>query len=1062
MGKESIQPTRQIELTSPANSHKLGGGVIFMPNEGGEVNPAASHVNADAASSKPNVRRGAVVREGLRRTIFGKRAKEAAGGGHEGQPPTSLSGSGGERGHRPPDAPAGHDDLGEIPPSPVEDETPLDDAEAEEVEEIIRRRGKGEEPDVWQGEQQRYSEDFYVRQYEKLGPDEFEIQFNKVSPYSTDGVDPGLIRFICKASDAKLLYSFVNTIAALPLETEMADYDLGLYASTTMSQIEAELRVKSTNQTPEQKRRFAEVTAKVDGFKIMHTMNKFVATDSLEQLVGGAAVITPEHLQTMLNTRGAATVMNLLESGYLSLLTGNDSRATVENEQRMMGKELDPNELATAIANKKRARSIGSIEEQLVDLVRRAKGDPEHGIAPNPYLSELAGLQDWEIRFAVHAGRLLENISLRSSEFISQGKVPAGGDAWRSPPKERSMRLFNVVTWDWRRFNSGEAAGGIRWLNMVLKYYQKLRKEQGWGETHITKLMGGKTIEDFEVPAMFKTGSIFAGWRTRGTIIEQAPMVVDGEFQTMDSYIQRETDARSDQIMREFGGIDMNTAAVRAEIMDELERDGFKTGDEATTEEREEFDRQYDLRFKDKLQDKFKAEGHGRRGGYKRFLKEYERRITDSQPDFLRETFLDEHGELRPEFTNAYGSLLKISDITPATQDRLTPGLLEAKGAVRKAILSRMAKENPMALAFLLSGMEFQGGAPAFHDGKTLDDFTAFSRRLNADRDPIYRELLKKMIIANEIRTGSIKKNALETYHVGEEADRARAERRTDEERAIREGAKNMPPPLTFDSIIRGENRMLELSEAEDNLLRQIESYGKDLAGELAEVRFPFNPVMNDVVWGTVDFRKAGAIYYSRKIQDSVAIYHAYKEIEKIQKEPANTKPADGLQALHEAEKNLDGPNGRETSQEELLPFIAATGDFYQIGGQFGDGRGSGLLKWFAGDIFTKEIARVTGSSNSIAQQYGGVNAPAFDELAMNDWLNDVLAAGLTRRGNKSIQADNGLQKFADIDGWLRKKYNLFRFGMPVWVLAIIRNFIPVFVIGSVFTFGKKATEEQK
>ena len=295
MGIEAPQ-LGKIDLTSTANSHKLREGVVFMANEAGGENPAARHVNPDASPAKP-IGRGTVAREALRIRIFHKQVKGSVGGdvsleqqaisrrawqefyggkarlpgeqqvveeiirrggmpggtggGHEEQPPTPSAGSGGERGNRPPDAPAGHDNSGEVPPPPVEDENPAATG-----------------PENWGDDQrQRYEERFYWEQYTK-NQEEFEKQFRKISPYSTEGVDQALIRFICKAPDPKLLYSFVNTIAALPLETELVDYDLGLYAGTNMSVIISELRPTLGNESPWLKKYGAQMKEIVERFDL--------------------------------------------------------------------------------------------------------------------------------------------------------------------------------------------------------------------------------------------------------------------------------------------------------------------------------------------------------------------------------------------------------------------------------------------------------------------------------------------------------------------------------------------------------------------------------------------------------------------------------------------------------------------------------------------------------------------------------------------------------------------------------------------------------------------------
>ena len=269
---------------------------------------------------------------------------------------------------------------------------------------------------------------------------------------------------------------------------------------------------------------------------------------------------------------------------------------------------------------------------------------------------------------------------------------------------------------------------------------------------------------------------------------------------------------------------------------------------------------------------------------------------------------------------------------------------------------------------------------------------------------------------------------------------------------------------IIFDPSSGGAKQdfQVELSGAEKELLDQIQAYGNDVAEELAEVRFPYNPVMNDVVWGTVDFRKAGAIYFSRQVGDDVARFQTEKKLEAVNREPT-MEPKNAIEAIHEGAKILDGPNGRDKVQDEFLPLIMALADFYRAGGQLGDGPLATLMRWGLHNTwYAKELANILNTSNSVAQEYGGAKAPCLDQLAMNDWFNDVLVAELTRRSIKSKLSDGTVYNFADIDGWLRRKYGLSFFGLPLWLIVVLQNLFPIALGGGVIVAGRKATGEQK
>ena len=734
-----------------------------------------------------------------------------------------------------------------------------------------------------------------------------------------------------------------------------------------------------------------------------------------------------------------------------------------------------------------RTGNIGSIEEQLRDLVKEAKGDPEQGLAPNPYLSELADMQDWEIRLAADAAKILENLTLRSIEHISQNSINEKSRL-QGFGKERAARLFSLIL-EVKRFTSGEETGGMEYFNGVLDWYQKLREKHGYGTTHITKLFGGKDIGDYEAQGLLRSGSMFASWRGRGTIIEQAPMVVGKKLTSIGKYIDDAIDKRRDEILQELGKPALR--GVWEQIEKQLKEAGYKTGDVATEGEAEAFEKERDIRFKAR----FMEITGGGDAKFKRFNREFERRKADAQPKLLREIFLDERGELRGQFTNAYGPLYKIDDITPKETDFQVPGLLEAKAAVRAAIWRKMADENPMALAFLMSGMDFDGKGE-FFTGAALEEFRLFARRLKPNEpDPstdtsapkkyTYRELLTKLNRANEIRLASVNQNTLSVSRA-EKIDRLRAalkqareEHRTADDiqrleaeiAAIKPVA--LPKLLKLDDILFRETRnqsnlkpegfQVSLTKEEAALLDQIRSYGKAVAQELTTVRFPYIPIMNDITWGTVEFSKAGAIYYSRQIGDDVSRFNAWKKIEPFQRNPAKFDPnTQVVEIFEQAKELLTGPNGTGGSQDILLPFELSHWDMIQIGGQFGNWRGSGLVKFFAQNLFVREAAHNANLSNSRAQVWGGVDAPAFDIVAMNDLFNIYLKHALVRRGNR-IKGPDGRNKYSDIYDFVRKKKGItLKFGIPAWLLAIIGDLLPIAVLGGGNEGRKKVTERQQ
>jgi hypothetical protein len=950
-------------------------------------------------------------------------------------------------------------------------------------------------------------EKFYAQQYAN-DPEEFNRQFNKISPYSTSGVDPALIRFVCNAPNPDLLYSFVNTIAALPLATELIDYNIGLYATNAMETIISELKPTFGNEYPWRKRyndeelgkalsklepssgkqtpkeRFDVVTARVETFRSMHQVNKNIITDATDAFVQAAAIITPVHLQTLMDIKGVPVMMRLFEPNYQSLLTGKDGRVTGENDAMMLGKETVRNELNEAMASLDRSGSIVSIEDQLRELVKQAKGykevidGQEVQVPPNPYLSDLANMRDWEIRLAADSAKILQNLTLRSIEHISHNKVNEKAPL-QGFTKERAARIFSLIL-EVKRFGSGEETAGMEYFNRVLEWYQKLREKHGYGTTHITKLFGGKAIGDYEAQGLLRSGSMFATWRGRGSIIDKAPLVVDGKLTSIGRYIDGKMGKRRNEILAKLGEPELKGVwdQIKTQMVD---KEGYKTGDGATQGEQDAFEKEFKARFKVK----FEERTHTKKGplehlsGFNRFNRQFERRWVDEQPKLLREIFLvtvtnpdgSTHEELRPEFTNAYGTLYKLSDITPTETDFQVPGLFDAKKAVREAIWRKMADENPVALAFLMSGMDFDGKGE-FFTGEALDKFRLFARRLNPDEpdpnpspDPsghkkyTYRDLLRKLNTANEIRLAGVEQEALRVN-----AEQLERDGEITKARAIREKLKDKPAPKLSLSEIFGEGEFqVPLTREEAELLRQIRKYGKDVAGELTTVRFPYIPIMNDITWGSVDFNESGAIFYSRQIGDDVSRFNGWKDIEKFQRNPNVMDPfTDVIEVFKNAKEKLTGPNGTGGSQDILLPFEFAHWDMIQAGSQFGDKPViSGVMKFLASNMFIKEFAHIANKSNSIAQVWGRVDAPAIGVTGMNDLINLYAKNALIRSGDK-IKGADGRNKYSDIYNLVRKKYRIQSWGIPFWLLAIMGDlFLPV-VIGGTNEVRKKAVEGPK
>lgn len=817
------------------------------------------------------------------------------------------------------------------------------------------RENNNEDDDFSAGGREEHPVSYYQRMYneDRSPTGKFWKMLRAQSPFSS-GIDKNLIRFLARLSgpdsDKPMAY-LVNKIVANPLDNEASDYRLGLYAEGNKETIWAELREAwLTAEDNGLKAQFRERDTKMrttyEAVSLMHEMNRGISTAKIEDFRRMAEGITPEQQQVLQNVRGASQIMRLFEDEYQRLLM-DDKRVTTEKNDELLGKSV------RVETPDQHARAVGIVEGRLNELIKYVKSRSD--ISADSPLGQLTSLEDWEIGWAFYSGKLLYNLSLRAAEQISLSEVPEGDAAWRSPPQEHMVRIMNQVAWIWKRFGKGDTVGGKEYMELVQKHYKELRERHGYGTTGLARL-AGKKIEDYEISSMFKVSGIFSSWRNRAIILDKAPMVVNGEKTTISKYIDAARTKKIEALKLEFAQI--------------------------------------------------------------RGAKNWDRWIKTKEGEILEATYL-ENGKLRPEFTNALGVLLTYNNeiagkvveggkLVPVETDAQFPGLQEMKKRIRAEIWKKVSQDNPLAVAYFLNGMEFEKGKePKFTYG-SAEGFRALANNLNTEKNPVWRSLREKLIIAREIRLAEIAK---------------------------REGQ-----PRGIEDILNAGGEQLQLSGDERKLMHDIQGYGKDVSFDLASVRLPFNPFMSDVIFEEADYKGAGNVYYSRRIGDIGGIYNSYEALTKVIGQAAVVSREEAMKALKEAIAALDGPNGWGNSQDEVLPFFMALLDFWDKGGNI-----SGPGKWLAKDNLYGPLAKSLKIPNSIAQKYGGTNAIAYDEFAMRGLLDEAYSLGITR---KEIRDKDGFLTSGDMDDFLRKKKKV---KLQWWLLAMLRDFTKIFFAASVY-----------
>jgi len=652
---ENENVPNQIQLTTEGDSHKLiSGADIFMANEG-ESTPKATDATPPDANQTPGQEGVSQTREAV--------AAGASGGGEGNPPPTTPEDPQNEEG----DNDSGDQAFGDA-------------------------RG---EPSI----------SYYQKIYDE---DPEHIHFwrllrNNVSPHS-EYVGKNLIRFLARIpDDERPIMYLANQLFGQPLDNEAADYSLGLNAQGTKDTIFAQLTESWVTQKNERlKAQFKERDNKVreiyQAVSLMHEMNRGISTAKMEDFQRMAQGITPEQQQVLQNVRGASQIMRLFEDEYQRLLM-DEQRVTTEKYDELLGKGLKKHGESLDV------QAVGIVQSRLEALIKYINSRDD--IPKDSPLGELAKLEDWEMRWALHSGKLLYNLSLRAAEQISLGKVPEGDAAWRSPPQEHMVRIMNQVGWIWKRFNKGDTVGGKEYMEKVQAHYKALRERHGYGTTGL-KTLAGKKIEDYEVSSMFKVSGIFSSWRNRAIVLDRAPIVVNGEKTTISKRID----------------------ALRAKKIAELRSSHSKLSDEE----------------------------------FAKFLKTKEAEIIEA-------TYLTgKNGELRPEFTNALGVLLTFSNEVGGKEvegGRLVPGekdsdvLKATKQRIRAEIWKRVSQDNPLAVAYFLNGMEFEKGKEpkdGFGEGRSAEKLKTLAGSLNTKDNATWNSLREKLILAREIRLAEIAK----------------------------------------------------------------------------------------------------------------------------------------------------------------------------------------------------------------------------------------------------------------------------------------------------------------
>ncbi|MCL5113950.1 MAG: hypothetical protein M1372_02150 [Patescibacteria group bacterium] len=392
-------------------------------------------------------------------------------------------------------------------------------------------------------------------------------------------------------------------------------------------------------------------------------------------------------------------------------------------------------------------------------------------------------------------------------------------------------------------------------------------------------------------------------------------------------------------------------------------------------------------------------------------LRDFIKQAGEKNPEGLREVYLEKDSAgnytLRKEINTALGILLKHGSITPVETD--SAEMRKAKEDVRIAIWKRVAEDNPLAVAPLLHNTKLKGKEALFlSDDGTKDGETK-----------VWDSLTEKLSTLHEIRMQRIKNGQ----------------------------------PISLSDLITeqdAQERGIKLDTNEKKLLEHIRTTGQNFAGEFANVRFAFNPFMNDVLFENINYAEAGAQFYGRRVGSDLPSHNnTYNEFVKLMDNPGGTSLEDALKVLHGMVQAMGTPQGIEFGQDRILPFLEAYIRFTEEGGQ-----NTGVLRWLEKDAIWSGIRKLTRAPNSLAQQFSGPEGLGLNELDMRRALDTAHHMGILR----SERHKDGELLWTDTYEKMRKKFRL-QLG---WLLAgLLRDIIPLFAAGALFEFGQKATKEK-
>lgn len=764
----------------------------------------------------------------------------------------------------------------------------------------------------------------------------------------------------------------VDRIISPPLDSETGDWSLGLYGQSNLDTIINFLRTQRETADSEEVRKFRNVQYNSvieieEAARLAHAVNKSIINADLKTFSAVAGSLDDVKLTRLSKIRGVGIVARLLEAEYGSLLA-RDGWVNSKNYATLFGKVKNPE---TGLLETDQDQSSLTSFRALVNHARaRFEANPNDP-ALTDEMRELAKLEDWQVVWAFNIGKSLYNMWLRGAEWISQGQVPKGDKGYVSFPQESIARILNWPQWMLQRFQISESRGGMEWLERALAAHQGIREEEGYGHMGLSKI-GGKKVENFEMPDMIGVRGWWATWREKQLLMSTMPM----------QYAPR-------------GNIDGFT----------LLREGAEVHPGEIT----------DLGLLlDTGAITFRDNRNGMVYKYNSEDKPEEAITTEQQIDYWKSIFLDQNGDVRGDFKMGLGASLFF--LKPTDHD--SKALWKVKETIRTKIWEKAAAENPLGLVPYLHGLEYRrGNSVSIVPGPGAPQ---------AQKDA-WRGFERKLFQLNEIKMQRIR--GLDRALAGQDPNITSAQ------------AINMIKNITLSGIITEETARadgIKLDGTERGWLDNIKNKGQTAAPHLANVRFEYNPFLNDTPLEKLDYSVIGHEGYRRMLNDTSSFQEANGALIALMDNPSKFKePGEIFEAMVPFVKGVGDILGTEVGQKKgWLWLRTAVGMFER-----GSNAGSPLEKRLRQLPFINEALGVIHKPNSLAQKYAGIEA--------SNWDSQQLYKAAEQGVHMGVISEEEFKKW--------KK----RFGGPLAIAfqKMLRFIFGGFIIGAIET-GKAGTKD--